>query len=119
MIASADSEEELQRAIEFIKSRIAFYGCTVAYRPVLEIHGWGDLQDELITLNRQNRKKEMSELISDEILETIAIVGKPEVVVDTMIKRFNGCIGRTGFAVDGLEPDRKRELIEKLRLSDR
>ena len=118
MIASADSEEELQRAIGFIKSRIAFYGCTVAYRPVLEIHGWGDLQEELIALNRQHRTKEMSDLITDEILETIAIVGKPEAVVDKMIKRFDGCIGRTGFAVGGLEPDRKRELIEKLRLSD-
>ena len=61
----------------------------------------------------------MSELITDDILETIAIVGTPEIVVDKMIKRFDGCIGRTGFAVDGLQPDRKRELIEKLRLSDR
>ena len=41
-----------------------------------------------------------------------------EAVVDKMIKRFDGSIGRTGFAVGGLEPDRKRELIEKLRLSD-
>ena len=30
-----------------IKQQIAFYGSTPAYRPVLELHGWGDLQDEL------------------------------------------------------------------------
>ena len=90
----------------------------MAYKPVLDIHGWGDLQDELIALNRQHRTKEMSDLITDDILETIAIVGTPEAVVDKMIERFDGCIGRTGFAVEGLEPDRKRELIEKLRLSD-
>ena len=35
------------RASRSVKQQIAFYGSTPAYRPVLELHGWGELQDEL------------------------------------------------------------------------
>ena len=43
----ADTEEEIAAGIAHVKQQIAFYGSTPAYRPVLELHGWGDLQDEL------------------------------------------------------------------------
>jgi hypothetical protein len=33
--------------------QIAFYGSTPAYRPVLELHGCGDLQPELNTSPRR------------------------------------------------------------------
>jgi probable F420-dependent oxidoreductase len=48
------------------RQQIAFYGSTPAYRPVLELHGWGGLQDELNTLSKQNRWVEMGELIDDD-----------------------------------------------------
>ena len=38
------------------KQQIAFYGSTPAYRGVLELHGWGDLQDEL---NRMSKEGEV------------------------------------------------------------
>lgn len=115
MIACSDTEEGLEKAINQVRSRIAFYGCTVAYKPVLDIHGWGELQAELISLNRQHRTDEMSELITDEMVETIAIVGHPEAVVDQMIARFDGNIARSGFSADGVEPDRMQELLARLR----
>jgi hypothetical protein len=48
MIATGRSDEAMAKAIDVARGRIAFYGCTVAYKPVLDIHDWGDLQDELI-----------------------------------------------------------------------
>ena len=36
-------------ATKAVKTQLAFYGSTPAYRPVLELHGWGDLQTELNT----------------------------------------------------------------------
>ena len=117
MIACSDSQEGLEKAIKQVKARIAFYGCTVAYKPVLDIHGWGELQAELIALNRQHRTDEMSALITDEMVKTIAIVGDPDAVIDQMIARFDGNIARSGFVVDGIEPDRMQELVAKLRNS--
>ena len=118
MIATGNNEESLERAKNSVRGRIAFYGCTVAYKPVLDIHGWGDLQAELIDLNRQHRTQEMADLITDEMLETIAIVGEPETVVDQMVDRFGGMIGRTSFSADNLDPGQVQELIGKLKKSD-
>jgi probable F420-dependent oxidoreductase len=115
MLASGVNDEEIERAVSFIRGRIAFYGCTVAYRPVLEIHGWGDLQDELIALNRLHETDEMTNLITDEMIDTFAIVGKPEHVIDEMLKRFGGLIHRTGFSAQGLEDEELSGLLEKLR----
>lgn len=115
MIATGTTDAAIERAIEVVRDRIAFYGCTVAYKPVLDIHGWGALQDELIALNRQHRTRDMAALISDEILETIAIVGAPEQVIDTMKERFGGLIDRTGFGLADLADDELGVLLERLR----
>ena len=115
LIATGVDEETVVRAVANVRDRIAFYGCTVAYRPVLEIHGWGELQDELISLNRQHRRDEMSRLISDQVLETLAIVGDPESVIDEMLERFGGLINRTGFAVPNLDDDELGLMLERLR----
>lgn len=115
MIATGRTDQAITKAIEVVRGRIAFYGCTVAYKPVLDIHGWGDLQDELIALNRQHRTADMAALISDEMVQTIAIVGTPEEVVDTMKARFGGVIARTGFGAPDLTDDDLGVLLERLR----
>ncbi|MEE3182707.1 MAG: LLM class flavin-dependent oxidoreductase, partial [Pseudomonadota bacterium] len=115
LIATGVDEEAIVRAVAAVRDRIAFYGCTVAYRPVLEIHGWGELQDELISLNRQRRRNEMSRLISDEVLETLAIVGDPRSVVEQMLRRFGGLIDRTGFSVPNISDDELGSVLEQLR----
>lgn len=114
MLATARTDEALERAIDVLRDRIAFYGCTVAYKPVLDIHGWGDMQEELIALNRAHDKPGMAALISDEMIETIGIVGSPEEVVDKMKARFGGLIHRTGFGAD-LEQDDLTEMLRRLR----
>ena len=115
MIASGVTEESLAKAVASVRDRIAFYGCTVAYRPVLDLHGWGELQDELIALNRAHRTIEMAALITDEIVDAIAIVGEPDAVVDAMQARFGGLIDRTGFAVPNLPEERLSDLLSRLR----
>lgn len=115
MIATATTAEGLARAIEIVRGRIAFYGCTVAYKPVLDIHGWGELQDELISLNRAHRSADMAALITDEMLDTIAIVGEPDEVVSKMQQRFGGVIHRTSFAGLELDGDTLSSMLARLR----
>lgn len=118
MIATGTTDDAMERAIAVVRDRIAFYGCTVAYKPVLELHGWGDLQDELIHLNRQHQPAEMAKLISDEMVETIAVVGPPEQVIDEMKRRFGGVIARTGFAAADLSDEELASLLNRLRTAD-
>lgn len=87
---------------------LAFYGSTPAYRPVLDAHGWGDLQPELNAMSKQGRWQEMTSLISDEILHTIAACGTPAEVAAHVRARVDGvsdklCLYQTGpIATDAL-----------------
>ena len=116
MIATGMTEEAITKAVATLRDRIAFYGCTVAYKPVLDIHGWGDLQEELIGLNRQHRNQDMAALITDEMVNTIGITGTPEEVIATMKARFGGLISRTGFGVTDMPDDHIGSLLEQLRV---
>jgi probable F420-dependent oxidoreductase len=73
MIASGSSDEEIERTRKLTKQQIAFYGSTPAYRVVLDAHGWGDLQPELNALSKRGEWNGMAELVSDELLEAVAI----------------------------------------------
>ena len=115
MLAIGTTDEELEKAIAVVKDRIAFYGCTVAYRPVLELHGWGALQDELIPLNRAHRRSDMVRLIDDDVLQTIAIIGSPQEVVTEMKRRFGGVVSRTGFGGSAINREELPELLSALK----
>lgn len=69
---------------------LAFYGSTPAYRPVLEAHGWGDLQPELNALSKQGRWQEMGALIDDDVLHTIAACGSPAEIATHIRDRVDG-----------------------------
>jgi hypothetical protein len=45
---------------------LGFYGSTPAYRPVLDLHGWGELQVALNQLSKSGRWAEMPDLVTEE-----------------------------------------------------
>ncbi|CRK61117.1 PROBABLE OXIDOREDUCTASE [Alloactinosynnema sp. L-07] len=71
-----------------VKEKISFYGSTPAYRAVLDLHGWGDLQDELHALSRRGKWAEMPALISADVLAAFAVVGSAEEVAAEVRRRF-------------------------------
>ena len=73
MVASGTGDEEIEKARRLTRQQIAFYASTPAYRVVLDAHGWGERQPELNALSKRGRWTEMAELVSDEMLETIAV----------------------------------------------
>jgi probable F420-dependent oxidoreductase len=91
------TEAEIEAAAKGVRQQIAFYGSTPAYRPVLELHGWGGLQEELNTLSKQGEWVQMGELITDEILHTFAVVAEPADLAREILGRFGDVIDRTGF----------------------
>jgi probable F420-dependent oxidoreductase len=104
MIATGRSEEELEEAKAGVRSQIAFYGSTPAYRGVLELHGWGELGDRLHQLSREGGWARMGSLLDDEVLETFAVVGTPEDVGPELVRRYGDLLDRatlyTPYAVD-------------------
>ena len=53
MVVTGDTDQQMAAAAQAVKAQLAFYGSTPAYRPVLDHHGWGDLQPELNTLSKR------------------------------------------------------------------
>ncbi len=94
LTATGRTEEELATAIAGVRAQIAFYASTPAYRPVLALHGWEPVGVELTALTKQDRWKEMSGLIDDDMLQAFAVVGRPSEVARTLDARF-GAIARS------------------------
>lgn len=96
-VVTGSDEIELEQAATATRQQIAFYGSTPAYRPVLEIHGWGGLQDELNTLSKRGEWAAMGDLIDDDILNTFAVVGEPTDVAPELGRRYGDVISRISF----------------------
>lgn len=94
---------------------LAFYGSTPAYRPVLDAHGWGDLQPELNAMSKQGRWQEMATLIDDEVLHTIAACGTPAEIADHIRDRVDGVSDRICLYQPGPIPiDALAEIVDAL-----
>jgi probable F420-dependent oxidoreductase len=95
---------------------LAFYGSTPAYRPVLDIHGWGDLQPELNALSKQGRWSEMGALIDDDVLHTIAACGTPAQVAAHIRDRVEGISDRICIYQPGpIETELLAQIVDELR----
>ncbi len=115
-VVTGGNEQEMGAAAAGTRQQIAFYGSTPAYRGVLDIHGWGGLQDELNTLSKQGKWVEMGNLIDDEILNTFAVVGEPERVAPELHRRYGDVIQRISFyAPYKTDPERWRKVLEDLK----
>jgi probable F420-dependent oxidoreductase len=113
-VVTGATEAEFEAAKQQVKYRIAFYGSTPAYRPVLECHGWEDLQPKLNQLSKNNGWERMPELISDEILETFAVVGEPHQVASEIRRRYGHLVDRLTLE-NTLSEDRIAEQLRILR----
>jgi probable F420-dependent oxidoreductase len=115
-VVSGTTDEELERARRGTREQIAFYGSTPAYRGVLELHGWGDLQDDLNRLSKRGEWTAMGDLITDDILEAFAVVATPEDVPKAMLARYGGVVDRLQFyAPYRSDPERWKQVLAGFR----
>jgi probable F420-dependent oxidoreductase len=96
-VVTGVDDESTAAAAAAVRGQIAFYGSTPAYRGVLELHGWGDLQPELNRLSKEGRWDDMGAAIDDEVLETFAVVAEPDQVAAELRARWGGLIDRVSF----------------------
>jgi probable F420-dependent oxidoreductase len=78
LVVTADAED------------LAFYGSTPAYLPTLACHGWEALHGELNRLSKAGRWDDMAQLVDDEILETLAVVGPRGTIAKKLHERLGG-----------------------------
>jgi probable F420-dependent oxidoreductase len=114
-VVTGMNDQQMEQAAAGTRQQIAFYGSTPAYKGVLDIHGWGGLQEELNTLSKQGKWVEMGNLIDDEILNTFAVVGSPEQIAPELKRRYDDVIQRISFyAPYKSDPERWSKVLADL-----
>jgi probable F420-dependent oxidoreductase len=91
------SESDMAAEVATIRSHLAFYASTPAYRPLLDLHGWGDLGQDLTRLSKEGRWSEMAGLIDDEMLHAFAVVAPLDEVPKRLVERCAGVVDRVSF----------------------
>ena len=87
IIAAGDSAEELENAKNGARAQISFYASTPAYRPVLDSIGRGELQPELKRLSKEGKWLEMAGRIDADLLDQIAVIGRPDEIAGKLRDR--------------------------------
>ncbi len=96
-VVTATDDAGWERARRATKENLAFYGSTPGYRPVLDLHGWGDLGQELNALSRKGEWVKMGEIVPDAVLETFAVVAGPDDVASALVARYGDVLTRVSF----------------------
>ena len=118
LVATGSGDADRAVALDGVRAQIAFYGSTPAYRGVLELHGWGDLQGELNALSRTGDWSKMAHLIDDEVVDAFSVVGDVDAVATGVERRFGDIIDRFSLYVPyPLDDEVRRRVVAGLRVS--
>jgi probable F420-dependent oxidoreductase len=93
-IVTGRDDEEMARSAAGVRRQLAFYGSTPAYRPVLEHHGWGDLQSDLHQMAREGRWEQMGDRIDPDMLDAFAVAGPPREIAHLVAERYGDTVDR-------------------------
>jgi len=116
MVVTWNTDAEYDEAQLSARQQLAFYGSTPAYRPVLEVHGWGDLQPELNRLSKQGDWDTMCELIPAEMVEELAVVAPRDEVGARLAARIRGITDSVGLVNNrNPDPDHFADIVADLR----
>lgn len=107
--------------VEAVRRQISFYGSTPAYRRVLELHGQGELQDELHRLSKEGRWDDMPHLVDDDLVHAMCAVGSPAEAAGLLRERYGRVADRIRLNRPGDSPPPPghfAELVANLREPD-
>jgi probable F420-dependent oxidoreductase len=115
LLATGETDAAMEAAIAAVRGQLAFYGATPAYRPVLDLHGWGDLHTELHRLSRRGDWATMAALVDDTVLHTFAVVAAPDQAGQEIHRRYGDLVDRyTLYAPYALDDEVRRHVVTSL-----
>jgi alkanesulfonate monooxygenase SsuD/methylene tetrahydromethanopterin reductase-like flavin-dependent oxidoreductase (luciferase family) len=99
--------------MNFARAQISFYASTPSYRPVMDLHGWSGVAQQLSAHASKGEWMEMPMLITDEMLREFAVVAKEDKLADELKKRYQGIADRLTLYTPFV-PGEKDEWWEKI-----
>jgi probable F420-dependent oxidoreductase len=89
---TGETEGELAEARSLIRRHMSFYAATKTYFAVLEHHGWLDTGEQLVRLSREGRWEDMEGVVTDEMLDQLAICATFDDLPDAIAERYGGLV---------------------------
>lgn len=114
LIVTGPDEESVRRRMSNVRARISFYASTRTYRPVFDTHGWGEIGERLSVLSRGGKWDEMEKHITDEMVETIAVVGTYDEIATAVRDRYAGVCTGVEFSIPVEDADDEAMLSEMM-----
>lgn len=93
-LAPGESPDEVRSAVNRARARMAFYGSTPTYRPLLEVLGYGDVADRLHQLVRERKLDEAARQIPDAVVDAVVLWGSYEEIGQALRVRYEGLVDR-------------------------
>ncbi|MGH7827723.1 MAG: TIGR03617 family F420-dependent LLM class oxidoreductase [Candidatus Binatia bacterium] len=80
-----------------LRQQISFYASTPPYRPVFDLHGWGEAADQLRVLASRGKWDKMPPLITEEMLDTFAVRASWGKLPAEVLQRYAGLLDRVSY----------------------
>jgi probable F420-dependent oxidoreductase len=87
-VATSMEEQNLARA------QLSFYASTPSYRPVMDLHGWGGVAEQLSVHAAKGGWSEMPMLITDEMLDEFCLLTNETNLIGALQERYAGIADR-------------------------
>jgi probable F420-dependent oxidoreductase len=101
-LATGPDDATVAERFEWVRRRVAFYGSTPAYYPVLAVHGLEDLGHKLNAMVRQAKWDELAREVPDDVAHLFAAVGRHDQIVSAIEARFGGLVDSLTLRGDGV-----------------
>lgn len=96
-VVTGKDKDHTEMLRSFVRQQISFYASTPSYRVIFRTHGWEDVAEQLSALAARNKWSEMATLITEEMIDTFAIVAPPDDVGQRALERYTGLVDRITF----------------------
>jgi probable F420-dependent oxidoreductase len=114
-LATGPDEATVARMFEWVRQRVAFYGSTPAYYPVLAMHGLEELGHKLNAMVRQGRWAAMAKEVPDEVVRLFAAIGRWDEIAQAIAQRFGGLADAVNARANPEAPGLPPDLIQDIR----
>ncbi|MBI3656371.1 MAG: TIGR03617 family F420-dependent LLM class oxidoreductase [Acidobacteria bacterium] len=88
------TEDEINSMREVIRAQISFYASTRTYKPVLDLHGWGDLCESLGAKAARGEWHLMPAEIPDAMLDEFTVSAPYTEVAEHLKAKYDGLLDR-------------------------
>lgn len=115
-LCTGKDDATVHKMFEWVRQRVAFYGSTQAYWPVLAVHGLDDLGRKLNAMTREGKWAEMAKEVPDDVVHLFAAVGRHDQIANIVEKRFGGLVDSLFASANSSVPgDLPPDLIQDIR----